>query len=97
MLWFTSDWHIGHDKPFLYEPRGFSNIYDHDTTLLENCNSLVQPDDELWILGDLALGDFIEWNRVYDNLNCRHVHFLVGNHEIFLKITTSLSTKATLV
>lgn len=83
MIYFTSDWHIGHDKPFLYEPRGFTNIIDHDTAVVKNCNEIVRSDDELWILGDLALNpnNENEWNRIYYNLNCQHVHFVQGNHD----------------
>lgn len=83
MIYFTSDWHIGHDKPFLYEPRGFTNIIDHDTAVVKKCNEIVRSDDELWILGDLALNpdNENEWNRIYYNLNCQHVHFVQGNHD----------------
>ena len=82
MIWFTSDWHVGHDTDFLYVPRGCSNIYEHDTLIIKNCNQLVKPDDELWILGDLALGmNEQEWNRVYYSINCQNIHFVIGNHD----------------
>lgn len=83
MIYFTSDWHIGHDKDFIYKARGFSSIEEHDTAILERCNEIVQPEDELWILGDLALNNEneTEWDRVYTNLYCRRIWFLVGNHE----------------
>lgn len=87
MIWFTSDWHIGHDKDFLYTPRGFSSIQEHDKEVLKRCNELVQYDDILYILGDLALGlDAIEWNRIYKAINCREVHFIMGNHDTDAKI-----------
>lgn len=82
MIWFTSDWHIGHDKPFIYEQRGFSNIYDHDTEIIKRCNEIVKWDDTLWILGDLALRqNEAEWNRVYQSINCQDIHFIIGNHD----------------
>ena len=59
MIFFTSDWHIGHNKTFLYSPRGFQSIEEHDEVIITNCNKIVKPDDELWILGDLALGDIL--------------------------------------
>lgn len=87
MIWFTSDWHIGHNKPFIYEDRGFSSIEEHDTAILKNCNSLVKPDDTLWILGDLALGmNEKEWNRIYKSLYCQDVHFIIGNHDTDSKV-----------
>lgn len=82
MIYITSDWHIGHDKPFIYESRGFSSIKEHDTAILERCNEIVERADELWILGDLAMGiDTEEWDRVFKNLTCEYVYFLIGNHE----------------
>lgn len=82
MIWFSSDWHIGHDKDFLYIPRGFSSIEEHDKEVLKRCNEVVTEDDELWILGDLAMGgNEKEWNSVYYNLKCQNVHFLQGNHD----------------
>ena len=82
MIWFTSDWHIGHDKDFLYKPRGFSNIFEHDATVLKNCNSLVKPEDTLYILGDLAMSsNEKEWNSIFYNILCQDIHVIRGNHD----------------
>ena len=69
-IFVTSDLHIGHNKPFLYEKRGFSSIEEHDTEVLRRWNSLVSYDDTVYILGDLCMGgNEKEWNRIYHNLN----------------------------
>lgn len=82
MIYFSSDWHIGHDKEFLWGKRGFSSIEEHDTAVLLRCNEIVGPEDELWILGDLAMGgNEKEWNRVYNQLVCQNIHYLQGNHD----------------
>lgn len=82
MIYFTSDWHIGHNKEFIYKPRGFSTPEEMDTAILLRTNEIVQPEDELWILGDLAMSSREdEWNRVFYNLNCQHIHFIQGNHD----------------
>ena len=82
MIYFTSDWHIGHNKEFLYKPRGFNSIEEHDIAILQRCNEIVNYDDELWILGDLAMsGDKKAWNQVYYNLKCHNIHFIQGNHD----------------
>ena len=82
MIWFTSDWHIGHDKNFIWEARGFKDVVEHDIEILKRCNNFVKPEDELWILGDLALGqDESEWDRIFYNINCKNVHFISGNHD----------------
>ncbi len=54
-IWFTSDLHFGHNKEFLYKPRGFNSIEEHDETIINNFNSVVSNDDEVFILGDLML------------------------------------------
>ncbi len=87
MIYFTSDWHIGHNKPFIYEERGFSNIFDMDTAIIKNCNSIIKPEDTLIILGDLALGqDEKEWNQIFDNINCNEIFFIAGNHDTLKRI-----------
>ena len=57
MVWFTSDLHLGHNKPFLYEPRGFKNIQEHDNAIIENWNKIIRPNDKVYVLGDLMLND----------------------------------------
>ena len=57
MIYITSDLHLGHNKDFLYTPRGFSSIEEHDKAIVENYNSIVQDDDEVYILGDVMLND----------------------------------------
>lgn len=87
MIYFTSDLHIGHDKEFLWGKRGFSHIYAHDEAIIKNINDTVEWNDELWILGDLALGmDESEWDRVFYNLRCKNIHFIIGNHDTDRKI-----------
>ena len=35
-IFVTSDTHFGHDRGFLYEPRGFENIQEHDVLMLKH-------------------------------------------------------------
>lgn len=87
MDFFTSDLHIGHNKSFLYEPRGFSSIEEHDTEIIKRWNSTVQYDDTVYILGDLCMSENKkEWNRVFHSLNGEKI-FLYGNHDTVNKIT----------
>ena len=86
MIFFSSDWHIGHDKDFLYRPRGFQSIEEHDEAIITNCNKIVKEDDELWLLGDLALGEEEEWDKWLSQINCKNIHFVIGNHDTDRKI-----------
>ena len=82
MIYFTSDWHIGHNKPFIYEARGFSSIEEHDKEILKRCNEIVTHNDTLWILGDIAMGgDEKEWNSIFHSLLCWDIHYIRGNHD----------------
>lgn len=78
-IYITSDTHFGHSKPFLYEPRGFKNIYEHDNTIIKNWNEIVQPEDDIYLLGDVML------NNNNDGLSCLkqlkgRIHIIRGNH-----------------
>ena len=85
-IWFTSDLHFGHDKDFCYAPRGFDNVQEHDETILKNFNSVVNDEDDVYILGDLMLGP----NPVQSIANIArlkgHKHIIIGNHDTINKI-----------
>lgn len=86
MDWFTSDLHIGHDKEFIWKARGFNSIEEHDTQILTRWNSIISPEDTVYILGDLCMGgNESEWNRIYKNLN-GNKNFVWGNHDTSKKI-----------
>jgi len=51
MIWFTSDLHFGHDKPFIYEARGFSSVQEMNIAIIRNFQECISPEDELFILG----------------------------------------------
>lgn len=80
-IYFTSDLHFGHDKEFLWRPRGFSSSQEHDEVVIERINSIVKPNDRLYILGDLMLGQDTEGGiRKVKQLNGIKV-ILYGNHD----------------
>lgn len=78
-IWFTSDLHLNHDKAFLYEPRGFTNIKEMNEAIIENWNSVVKPGDIVYNLGDSLMGDKAEGIELYKKLN--GTSFMIwGNH-----------------
>ena len=85
-IYFTSDLHLCHDKDFLYEPRGFDNIVDHDIAIINNINNRVKEDDELYILGDLMLNDTDKGIEEFNNIKCKNIHVILGNHDTDNKI-----------
>ena len=79
-IFLTSDLHFGHDRGFLYEPRGFSSIEDHDKAVIENWNAVVSPEDDVYILGDLMLNDNDHGVECLKQLN-GNIHIIFGNHD----------------
>ena len=80
MIYLTSDLHFCHNKDFIYQPRGFPSIEEHNETIIKNCNSLVTPEDDLYILGDLMLMDNEKGLECIKRLNGKK-HFIIGNHD----------------
>ena len=79
-IWITSDLHFGHNKDFIYKPRGFDSIEEHDKTIIENWNRLVQKEDIVYILGDLMLMDNDHGIGCIDQLNGDKI-IILGNHD----------------
>jgi len=79
-LWFTSDTHFNHKK--VVEPRLFSNVHEMNTKLVQNWNSLVQPEDHVFHLGDFCFGKLDDWQNIREQLN-GNIHLVRGNHDKF--------------
>ena len=79
MIYFTSDTHFNHNREFIYIPRGFSSIEEHDNIIIQNFNQIISSDDDLYILGDLMLGDNIYGLECLKKLNGK-LHVIYGNH-----------------
>lgn len=77
-IWLTSDTHFGHDKEFIWGARGFTSVDEMNIEIVKRWNEVVAPDDEVYHLGDVAMGSLenLEW---VDNLN-GNIHFIRGNH-----------------
>lgn len=80
MIYFTSDLHLGHDRAFVYEPRGYSCAEAMDSAILYNWNSVITPEDDVYVLGDLMLGDNSIGMNILKQLN-GNIHIIRGNHD----------------
>ncbi len=82
----TSDTHFGHDREFLWGPRGFTNIEDHDQQVIKNWNSVVtEEDDIVYHLGDVMLGDSDYGMECLRQLNGQ-IKIIPGNHDTRARI-----------
>lgn len=78
-IYFSSDLHFCHNQPFLYEPRGFTNVEDMNEAIVDNFNSVITADDDLYLLGDIMLNDNEKGMYYFSQLPGR-IHLILGNH-----------------
>ena len=79
-IFVTSDTHFGHDREFIWGPRGFISHVEHDRQIIENWNLVVEPDDIVYHLGDVMLGDIEYGMGCLSQLN-GHIKIIRGNHD----------------
>jgi calcineurin-like phosphoesterase family protein len=95
-IWLCSDLHFGHNQPFIYEPRGFKTIEEHDRTIIQNWNELVSWDDEVWLLGDVMLNDNEGGIRKLNQLAGK-IYILAGNHDSTNRIQMYANIRPTIL
>lgn len=79
-IFITSDLHFAHNKHFLYEPRGFTSVEEHNQAIIANWNEIVGTEDDIYVLGDLMLGNADQGMECLTQLNGR-LHLVRGNHD----------------
>ena len=78
--WFTSDTHFSHANIIQFCDRPFVDVEEMNNKIVNRINELVSPDDELWILGDLAMGDITKSLSVVSRILAEKV-IVLGNHD----------------
>jgi calcineurin-like phosphoesterase family protein len=85
MRWFTSDTHFCHKNIIRLCDRPFADVDEMNEAIIANWNAVVAPEDTVYHLGDVALGQWVEWDSILTRLNGRKA-IVVGNHDrIFTK------------
>lgn len=79
-IFVTSDTHFGHDREFLWGPRGFESHVDHDREVIRRWNETVGENDIVYHLGDVMLGDNAYGMGCLGMLN-GHIKIIPGNHD----------------
>lgn len=80
-VYFTSDFHLGHNKPFVVEKRGYKNVKEHDDAIVDTTNSIVGRNDILLFLGDYCLNtNYDAFNDYLSRFKCDNIWTLWGNH-----------------
>jgi calcineurin-like phosphoesterase family protein len=79
-VWFTSDTHFQHKKVAGIRDYGSEQVNLHDIGIIDVWNSFVRPDDFVWHLGDVFLGDWKSGLTIVRQLHGRK-HLVSGNHD----------------
>lgn len=77
-VFFTADTHFSHDKVAWH--RGFDSAAEHDEALIDAWNSVVNPKDIVWHLGDVGMGTPGRWRSQVERL-AGTIHLVSGNHD----------------
>jgi len=92
-IFFTSDTHFNHVNickgTSQWEPkdqcRDFGGLDDMDSTVINNINSMVKEDDILFHLGDFSFNGFDNILKFRQQINCKNIHLILGNHDHHIK------------
>lgn len=76
----TSDTHFYHENIIKYDNLPFLYADDMNDAIVTQWNSVVNPDDEVWILGDVFFCDKDKAKAIMDRLN-GHKYLVYGNHD----------------
>jgi calcineurin-like phosphoesterase family protein len=55
-----------------------------NTVIIKNINDKVQENDILYHLGDWSFGGFHSIKEFRDQINCRNIHLILGNHDVHI-------------
>jgi calcineurin-like phosphoesterase family protein len=88
-LWFTSDTHYNHANicsatTKWIDPvtcREFKSLEKMNAVLVGNINEVVEQDDILFHLGDWSFGGFEQIELFRNQIVCKNVHIITGNHD----------------
>jgi calcineurin-like phosphoesterase family protein len=79
-IWFTADLHLGHQNIIRYCDRPFDDVDAMNRALVDRWNEVVDDGDDVWVLGDFALGRIADTLALAGELRGRKV-LLAGNHD----------------
>jgi calcineurin-like phosphoesterase family protein len=80
-VFFTGDTHFGDMRVLRFDHRPFATLADHDSGLVARWNEVVSDGDEVWHLGDFALGPPPETAAAILASLKGTKHLIVGNND----------------
>ena len=77
---YIADTHFGHQNAIAFDRRPFADVREMDEVMIRLWNGRVQPEDDVWVLGDFCFRN--EQSPVYYLRQLRgKKHLIVGNHD----------------
>ena len=61
--------------------RPFNTIEEHNQTIVNGINNVVDKDDTLYCLGDWSFGGIDKIWEFRKQINCHNIHLILGNHD----------------
>jgi len=80
-LWFTADFHLGHQNIIRYCARPFPDVAEMDAAIIDRTNSCVMEGDALYFLGDFCRGSGKHAIEYRKRIRCKNIYFIEGNHD----------------
>ena len=81
MIYFSSDYHFGHDKDFAWGgPLNFTSVEDNSEKIISRHNAIVKDEDDVYILGDIMIGNYEYGLDKIQQLKGK-IHIILGNHD----------------
>ncbi len=84
-IWFTADFHLGHQNIIRYCNRPFATVSEMDDEILARVNSCVAETDTLYFLGDFCRGNGKDALAYRQRIRCKNIFFIEGNHDASTK------------
>jgi calcineurin-like phosphoesterase family protein len=81
MIYLISDLHLDHKNITRYCDRPFSSVEEMNRTIIDNWNEVVEEDDFVYLVGDLAFGRRRSKMRYWLKKLNGNVILILGNHD----------------
>lgn len=91
--YFTSDQHYWHQRICEFAKRPYANVEEMNEALVENHNSVVKPEDQVYFLGDFCFGKVSQIENILRRLNGSQKYIVMGNHDGNLRSDKKLIDK----
>ena len=80
-IWFTADFHFGHNNIIRYCNRPFRSVEEMDQTILDRLNASVKANDIIYFLGDFCIGSKAKALEHRKQIRCKKIFAVPGNHD----------------